>query len=356
MIMGIRFLAKQGFDAYGIDDWIAIAATVTGVAQSFLIFVAITTGMGRDYNDISSSQAGTIGRLTVASYAMVIFTEFLAKSSVLFVIRRLLSANMRSQHIICSLLVRACGLWCTGSILGLIVGCGPLEQIGYHTKFCSGLVTRWEIVGILDGVSEMLVLALATFIIWPLQLPPMRKLVVLCSFIPRLFVIVLIVPHIITLSKSTHTTRLRGPSLAVPAVYLQVQMMYTIFSAAVPSLNRWLRKFDTSMGTQWQNSTYGSSRGSRGKAGTRSTGTNDNSFIMKSLNSVNKSQDQSQLRSRNSIGDPDNLRSQPTRYQANVQGHGAMDPESRSGSQASIHSQSKIIRKETRWYVDYSDE
>ncbi|RMZ84503.1 hypothetical protein DV737_g1144, partial [Chaetothyriales sp. CBS 132003] len=276
MVMGIRLLAKQGFGSYGIDDWTAIAATVSGVAQSILIFVAVATGMGRDYNDISSSQAG--------------------------------------------------------------------------------LIARWEIVGILNGASELLVLVLATCIVWPLQLPPTRKFVVLCSFIPRLLVIVLIVPHIVTLSKSTHTTRLRGPSLAVPEVYLQVQMMYAIFSAAVPSLNRWLRKFDTSMGTQWQSSAYGSSRGSHGKAGTRSTDTNHHSFIMKSLNSVDKSQNRSQLRSRNSIDDPNNFRTQPTGYQANVQGRGTMEPESRSGSQASIHSQSKIIRKETRWYVDYSDE
>ena len=147
----------------------------------------------------------------------------------------------------------------------------------------------------------------------------------------HLRILLLITVHITTLSKSTHTTRHRGASLSTPAVYLQVQVLYTIFSALVPTLNCWLRKFDTSIGTQWRNSTHGSAQGPHCRAATQGTGKMDDSFLMKSLTSTNKSQN-------GHDNDANDFRPRHPGYQTDIRAIRATELEPRSDSHESVHS------------------
>ena len=142
--------------------------------------------MGRNFDQVSSSDANTIGKMIIASDALVLITLLFSKCSVIYLCRRLLVSNMRVGLFLCDILAGVCAVWGVGSAIALGVGCGPLQQIGYRTHFCSNLITRWKAVGIIDGATELLVVGLACCIVRPLQMPTARKLLVLCSFAPRL--------------------------------------------------------------------------------------------------------------------------------------------------------------------------
>ena len=158
--------------------------------------------------------------------------------------------------------------------------------------------------------------------------------------------------HAIELSRSVHGTSPRGASLATPMIFLLVRVFIAIMSAAIPSINRWLRKFNTSMGTRWQNTAYGSGQGY--PSGVASRGKPGNSFKMVPLTSTNKSQNGVLPETRTSFDNADRLDPRRPEYRANIQGPGAAgQSESRTGSQESVHSQSHIIRKATEWSVSY---
>ena len=153
-----------------------------------MIFVATAKGLGMDYTELSSNEALIVGRLFVASNTLILLTLLFSKGTVIYLCRRLLgdNVNVRGRVMLCNILTAASSLWCVGSIITLAVGCGPLGQLGYHTQFCSGLVTRWSIIGALDGAIEILIVGLGCLIVWPLGMPWTRKAVVLASFVPRL--------------------------------------------------------------------------------------------------------------------------------------------------------------------------
>jgi hypothetical protein len=163
------------------------------------------------------------------------------------------------------------------------------------------------------------------------------------------------------LSNATHKTSSRGASFTTPTVYLQIQVLYAVFSAAIPPLNRWLRKFDTSMGGAWQaSSNYGSAHDSRSRAATGHTVKNG-SYMLQSINSATKSQSASQLWSGTSTDDFEKLqkpsvtanwRPEQLGYRADIISQRAVDMDAQSGqSQGSVNSEAKIIRKDTHWKV-----
>jgi hypothetical protein len=61
MILILRSTTRKG--AYGMDDWLAVTSTVTGLIQYIMIFVTASRGLGKSYADISHSQAEFIGKV-----------------------------------------------------------------------------------------------------------------------------------------------------------------------------------------------------------------------------------------------------------------------------------------------------
>jgi hypothetical protein len=119
------------------------------------------------------------------------------------------------------------------------------------------------------------------------------------------------------------------------------------------------------MGGTWQTTTnyiYGSAQQSRSRAATGHTGSNGN-YRLQSIKSATKSQNASQLRSRNSTdgferprkpGNTADWRPGPLAYQADITGKRTMDMDAQSGqSHESVNSQANIIKKETHWKVHH---
>ena len=166
--------------------------------------------------------------------------------------------------------------------------------------------------------------------------------------------VVLIALHIVSLKDSRDVTTRRSYYFTRSEIYLQVQVLYSIFSAAIPAVNRWLRGFDTSMGGVWTTSAhYGSSHATSGKRERLGS-----DIKMKSIkNGTNVS--------RRSNGDGiegERLHKEPFRpdlvnYSASVSGQVEADvsrDDARSGaSEGSGDSSTNIIRRERHWEVHH---
>jgi hypothetical protein len=155
--------------------------------------------------------------------------------------------------------------------------------------------------------------------------------------------IVLAILHITTLSEFT-TSQNPGVALALPSVYLQVELFYALLSSAIPALNRWLRNFDTSMGTTWT-SAYGSQQyGSTGRAD-KSVG---QSYRMDSINNSKLRPEGSQQLDNNAFT-PGNRE-----YLAScMHGNNADGRSNHSQDDRSTSSEDMIIRKSVGWQVTY---
>lgn len=331
-------------------------------------------------------------------------TLFLTKCSVIFLCRRLFSVNMSRHIFLCDVATGVSALWCIASIITLLVQCDATQRIGVEGSQCPNTVCqtitekedppltqqqllRWKAIGIVDAITEFFVVVLACFVVAPLKMRTNTKISALSSFLPRLVsaslallqhstnstlrLIPLIALHVRALSRSIPSAT-SSASQATPTVYAEVQLIYAVFSAAIPAVNRWLRKFDTKMGGQWNTSSgaYGSSGRKYGKGpnsssnrvhgqsyaldtmSSRATGNATGSAVVKRGGTPVVQQHGDVVAA---AAAPD-ARFRPDRvnhtWQTQVPETDGSSGQSRQ-SQGSAHSEANIIRKDAQWNVHY---
>ncbi|OAL37090.1 hypothetical protein AYO20_03567 [Fonsecaea nubica] len=341
----------------GLDDGLAIAVSVVGLLHSVLVWIAVSHGFGKSYEDITSSEASSISRLLLASIVLFLVDLFLTKSCVILLCRKLFSINMKRHRTLCDTMTVVCGLWCIGAILALTIDCDSLQQLGYNTSFCPTLTKRWTAVAVVDGITEALIFILSMIVVLPLHMSTDRKISVLLTFAPRLAVIALIGLHAHYIYVTVHSSN-PGIEIVTPTVYRQVLVLFAIASAALPALNRGLRKFNTHMGGAWMDTTL--SQASRDRDAQAQA-----SIPLKSFTKTNRTNKSSMNRSKRRSMDEDEIDSaeknpnfRPDRVQHNTTAYWgkSVDPDARSGqSQESQNSEAKIIRKDMQWRVHYEN-
>ncbi|KAL2437929.1 hypothetical protein ABEF95_009346 [Exophiala dermatitidis] len=249
MVLGMRLATK--YKSMGVEDWMSIVATGFAVPQFITVIVAtVDAGFGEDYSLIPPDNAGMVARCIRASDVLFLLSLCISKVSVIWFARRLFASGQHTRHLACEVTMGASALWCLGSILGVTVGCDAREVIHINGKTCSSLVSRWAAVGVIDALLELVMTSLGVMVIVPLQMSWKRKLQALTCFTLRLPIIVLIAMNIKYVANFNHASN-AGIALISPVLFRQSELFYSLLSAAIPSLNQYLRKFDTRHAAQF---------------------------------------------------------------------------------------------------------
>ncbi|KIW61215.1 hypothetical protein, variant [Exophiala xenobiotica] len=227
-------------------------AQAIAVPQFGAVIAATTNGsFGSSYSLLSLSDTNTVARCIRASDVLFLLAIFVAKCSVIMLTRRLFAAQQHQKRGMCEITMGLCAAWCLGSILAVTIGCNSSGAI--HSESggrCSGLVKRWTVIGVLDALLEILIWFLSLVVLVPLQMSWQRKLQASASFILRLPIIIFIGLNIKYVSVF-NTASDAGIALTSPVLFRESQLLYALFSAAVPALNQYLRKLDTTHATQF---------------------------------------------------------------------------------------------------------
>ena len=227
-------------------------------------------------------------------------------------------------------------------------------------------MTRWIVIAAFDALLELLILGLSIVVIFPLRMSVQRKAQASICFILRLpygktlawtlhmligsRIIILICLQVKYLSDFSSAAN-AGVALTRPILFRQSEVLYSLLSAAMPSLNQYLRKFDTTQATVfgYNAGTYGSAR---------------RSYQMDSLGAPRSKNEDTKPYARMGTGDADEdlarstdnnfLASRNTRYHANVEGphnDGRSNASQEEGSIGRHNSDELIIRKDVEYTV-----
>ena len=130
-------------------------------------------------------------------------------------------------------------------------------------------------------------------------------------------------------------------SLTMPIIFRQAELLFSLFSAAIPALNQYLRKFNTTGAAAfgYTNGTYGG-----GGYGLRSLGTRHKTDTSR-LNTVNGRSDFAPDNHGNYVATVDYVNSKGNRSDGSQDGH----------SLGRHNSDDMIIRKDVDYEVSYSD-
>ncbi|KAM5469157.1 hypothetical protein MauCBS54593_004509 [Microsporum audouinii] len=257
--MGLRAYVKREF--YGLDDLVALVATFIAEAQYIAIFFGLSDGLGKYDGNFGKSHIRRIGRSLLLSEVFFLLGLLLAKVSLILLIRRLFSPDMRTHILTCDATLVLSILWGVGSMLGALINCSPAGLMAFVNGTCSDIVLRWQAIGALDAFTELIIFGVAISVVWGIQMTPSRKARVLMAFIPRLPIIIFTILHI---ERTMGFTKKPKPSVSIvaPLVYQQIELCYSLVSCTIPNLGGYLLKFNTGMGITlgYVSEPYGSSR------------------------------------------------------------------------------------------------
>ncbi|KIX01115.1 uncharacterized protein Z518_10181 [Rhinocladiella mackenziei CBS 650.93] len=356
LVYSVITLALRGhlrWKMYGVDDYLAFAATTIQVGEVVAVIIGLDHGLGKTQDLLRESELEMASKAAFAGQILFILSAAAAKASTLCLMMRLFNlsgpkaqSHTRSQILYwtCLAILAAMALWGILSVVALSLNCSVAYFIRVDDAQCSHQFLRWQLITAFDVATECILVLISTFNVLPVQLAFALKLQVILAFAFRLPVAAVSIVHLKFVSDYTNSS---NPGIAlVPVLVLQqVQLCWSLISATIPNLKSFVKSFSSGFGIRLDPSTtqlYGSGRYGRSNGG---------GYELGSVQGKGTSKSRSANRSYNDIEGQATL-PQQMRHGNTVTTATARDQESiESGG-----SQDHIIRKDVQWKVHYETE
>ncbi|OAP62850.1 hypothetical protein AYL99_02077 [Fonsecaea erecta] len=281
---GIRTVVRTTIShGIGFDDYLFYAATVLAVIQSSVVLGACSKGLGKSLHLVSLEAQHDIQRMTYTSNLFFILIIGLSKISIVSFLHRI--SRMKQHRLVFNIAMGLLGVWTLGAFLAVAFQCDLSHPWLTVNQKCPGVLRRWQVIGALDIVTEVAIIALVAYLVHDLQTSVSSKMTVLSIFGIRLFLIIFIAFRLHTFSQSGYTT---NPLLreATFVAWTQSEMTYSLISATVPIFHNFLKSLSTGFGGMHAESNgYGYGSGTRSQA----LGQDSKGFQLSKLRSKNKS-------------------------------------------------------------------
>ncbi|KJX99137.1 hypothetical protein TI39_contig372g00002 [Zymoseptoria brevis] len=354
LIYSLLCLAARVTGKWGLlwwDDLVLGGSYVTAFLHWGLLFASLSHGLGVSELALSDSTLKTAGRLYFAARVPFFVSHCLSKLSILIFTRRIFAGDIHKENIIFGVAYAITILYGVAGVLLSSAGCRPEEAlIARVNAVCDANEARWAIITVLDGLSEIFVLAMPVWFISKNQLKASKKRIVVLVYIFRLIVLGFSVAVTVTYFQFLRGGR-NSIGIVNAVVWEEVLLAFSIISASFPCLRTFLWAFmSRGLMTMYGNTTTVSGSEQR---------SHHTSVQLQSLN--NKSG--SRLDSEPGIDGttrPARLRPEWFEYRVNVSGEGTKPKKKNSatGGLASLSmrrsddSDRMIIHQETSYRVE----
>ncbi|EAW25109.1 uncharacterized protein NFIA_105970 [Aspergillus fischeri NRRL 181] len=244
---------------FAYDDYVLLGATVVAIAQSTLIFVAVSQGFGTSIDLLVQEQINRIQTLVTISDILYLITIYVSKCCVVGIYLRLTPQKTHNRISWATLIL--CTLWIIPSALILAVNCEMNRPWKTSGGQCRNLLQRWEFITAMDIVTELILFGLAVTLLQGLFMSLKRKLQIGSAFLFRLPLIMFTIFHIYTLKGHYHAP---DPTLSVVTskIWSQVELNYALIACSVFCLRPFMAAVSTNYGTAGDSnlkSSFGSS-------------------------------------------------------------------------------------------------
>lgn len=249
------------WNIFGMDDWAMVAAQVFAGLQLIPIVVGLSLGLGKNLDMLDNRQYFEMTKAQFANQLLLYFTLGLTKCSVVLLIQRVFTRDMKTFWWVCSFLAGAVIVWGIASIFAISVGCLPSDHapLTAQTK-CVGWVLRYKVIVAFDVITEAFLAVLPIYLVWNVQMSVGFKLRVVLAFAFRLPVAVLSILFLHFFAESRHSSN-PGVSISAAIIFQQAELGYSLIAATIPCLRSFIKSFDTGLGltVTYASNPYGSS-------------------------------------------------------------------------------------------------
>ncbi|KAF1357512.1 hypothetical protein EJ07DRAFT_74596, partial [Lizonia empirigonia] len=232
----------------GLDDVAMLVAQITNLIQLSLLVTSLSAGLSRSFKSITNEQYTRMASTYSGSQVVIYISLGFSKMASILLVRRLFNRDMKSAWVVCNVITGAVLLWTLVSALLVSSGCSN-DSLSPRTPsdLCNGIEVRYLFVVITDGITDLILAFIPTYLCRHLQMSILFKLQVLGVFAMRLPLIILAGLFYKAWKSSLHGDNL-GVDRTTALVYQQSQLCSSLIAATIPCLKSFIQSFDTGSG------------------------------------------------------------------------------------------------------------
>ncbi|EEH49986.2 uncharacterized protein PADG_06065 [Paracoccidioides brasiliensis Pb18] len=239
--LGIRAYVQYSRHVVRKDDYVLLAATILFCTQSSVVFLQIAYGWGKSEELLRGQNQIPLLKATYAADMLFILTHCVSKSSAAMFYLRI--SPSRNHLFVVWGLVCSSVIWAVISMLSIALGCDhtrPWTDVGSE---CRSMFPRWQFIGAFDIITEFGLAIVSFFLVAGVQMPMIRKAVVVLAFSSRLLVAFPASFHLHYVEKM-----LDSPDHTLVGAYvticLQLELSYGIMANTVPCLKPFMAAYE----------------------------------------------------------------------------------------------------------------
>ncbi|KAJ5599347.1 hypothetical protein VI817_000511 [Penicillium citrinum] len=200
-----------------VDDWLMVGSLVFCVVQSIIISMAVASGYGKHFKDVSSPEFDQTMKYLYAGSLLYLISLALSKLSLAVFIRSLTPASKDRVYarivegIICT--------WAVATIFGTAFQCSMPRTWDFWNGKCFDEMAWIFFVTISNIVTDLIIFAQAMILISSIQTSLKRRLIFAGIFVPRLL---WVLPEFLSVSTSKANSQklYRVPAAAIAQLAL----------------------------------------------------------------------------------------------------------------------------------------
>ncbi|RDW88000.1 hypothetical protein BP6252_00032 [Coleophoma cylindrospora] len=354
----IRIWVRLGSLFYKSDDYSFLASSLFSLLQATTVYIALHRGFGTSGVLIPQEKIPSILKALYASDIFFVAALFFSKLSTAFLILRLTPG--RGHFIAVWSAISLVGAWCLASLIILGIRCHPLQPWidVLSASACSSLFLRWQVITALDIITELVLFAIAIYLVWNLRMQLGNKAKVVGAFGCRIPLIILAAFRLRSLSQTLYSS---DPTFtgAMTSCITSFEIGYSIFASIIPCLKPFMTAYEGPQEVDTSKNNYDISNNSYklSSMSRKRNDTADGGINVQTVDGIVRGGEEVEVGGDNGLGGiGKKLKLRPdkgTEYQAKVNCKGRSSEKDENGSFDSGESTRMIIQKNIEWSVDY---
>ncbi|WPH04942.1 Hypothetical protein R9X50_00783900 [Acrodontium crateriforme] len=260
--LAVRIMSRWPIKSlFGIDDTLAVIATLLSLIQGTIVLVTVDKGLGKIPQLLSSAAIAQCARLIYAADLIFVLAVYASNVSVAVSLYRFANLTKQRHRQYIKILTISCGVLFVLSFIVLAVQRGaPEPQLHHSVDAVKSTAAAWIIYVILGGSLNLAIAIYPSYLVYDLQMPTRDKWKVGISYGLRMLLVPICALRIRSLALADRSNFPYG--YAYTEIFTQAEMCYALISAALPCLRPFLVLAKTGLFDLQKEGTYTHNSGS----------------------------------------------------------------------------------------------
>ncbi|PVH83110.1 hypothetical protein DL98DRAFT_413706 [Cadophora sp. DSE1049] len=227
-----------------VDDGLILATMVFAALHTIMLSSMVANGLGTPQSKVSDNEIVNIEKFGYTSQLLYIPALALGKLSTVVYLRAL-SPVVRFA-IVNQAIEAFVAVWALASEFAIAFQCALPTPWAIITSKCFNTVAFWNVTGVLDILSDLAIIILPGYLVWRVQMPTSKKVLVIVVFGTRMFIIPLTIWRLEIINNDARPS-IPDQTLASYHTYLAttVQLNFAIVAACIPFLKPFMESMNS---------------------------------------------------------------------------------------------------------------